>query len=56
MQNITYIRNAQLVLERGILWDGAMILADGKIQAFGKERVYCFYRPQTCINTRTVGQ
>ena len=38
MKKITYIHNAQLVLERGILWDGAMILADGKIQAFGKEK------------------
>ena len=38
MANLTYIFNGQIVLETGILWDGAMVIADGKIQAIGKER------------------
>lgn len=35
---ITAIKNAQIVLENGILWDGVLLLKDGKIEAFGKER------------------
>lgn len=38
MANLTYIHNGQIVLETGILWDGAMVIADGVIQAVGKER------------------
>ena len=38
MANLTYIHNGQIVLETGILWDGAMVIADGKIRAVGKER------------------
>ena len=38
MANITYIYNGQIVLETGIIWDGAMVIADGKIQSVGKQR------------------
>ncbi len=38
MEKLTYIHNAQLVLESGILWDGALLLSDGRICAFGPER------------------
>ena len=34
----TAITNAHLVLESGILFDGAMLVADGRIAAFGKQR------------------
>ena len=36
--SVTAIVNAQLVLESGILFDGAMVIEDGRIIAFGKER------------------
>ena len=36
--SVTAICNAQLVLESGILFDGAMLIEDGVITAFGKER------------------
>lgn len=36
--SVTAIVNAQLVLESGILFDGAMVIEDGRIAAFGKER------------------
>ena len=38
MANITYLYNGQIVLETGIIWDGAMVIADGKIQSVGKQR------------------
>ena len=38
MTDLTYIYNGQIVLETGIIWDGAMVIADGIIQAVGKER------------------
>ena len=38
MTNLTYIYNGQIVLETGIIWDGAMVIADGIIQAVGTER------------------
>ena len=38
MTDLTYIYNGQIVLENGIIWDGAMVIADGIIQAVGKER------------------
>ena len=36
--SVTAIVNAQLVLESGILFDGAMVIENGRIAAFGKER------------------
>ena len=33
----TIIENANLVLETGILWDGTLLLRDGKIAAYGKK-------------------
>ena len=38
MTNLTYIYNGQIVLETGIIWDGAMVIADGIIREVGKER------------------
>lgn len=38
MKKLTVIRNAQVVLEHGILFDGALILEDGKIAQIVKER------------------
>ena len=38
MANLTYIYNSRIVLETGIVFDGAMVIADGKIQSVGKER------------------
>ena len=38
MKNITFVKNAQIVLENGILWDGAIILSGDVICTFGKER------------------
>lgn len=38
MANVTYIYNGQIVLETGIIWDGAMVINHGKIQAVGKEK------------------
>ena len=32
------IVNANVVLERGILWDGAVLISDGKIVGIGEER------------------
>ncbi len=34
--NVSVIQNAKVVLERGIIWDGVIIVADGRIAAFGK--------------------
>ena len=36
MKNITYIKNAQIVHENGITWDGALIYEDGIIKAVGE--------------------
>ncbi len=38
----TVIKNAQVVLENGILWDGAIIIENGKIKEVGKERDMTF--------------
>lgn len=38
MKNVTYIHNAQIVLENGILWDGALVIEDGIIAQFGSEK------------------
>lgn len=38
MKITTAIINAQVVLETGIIWDGALLLADDKIAAYGKMR------------------
>ena len=38
MAKITAIKNAQIVLERGILWDGVIIVEDSKIKEFGSHR------------------
>lgn len=38
MKSTTYIKNAQIVHENGIIWDGALIYEDGIIKAFGAER------------------
>ena len=35
MSKITAIKNAQVVTERGIIWDGVIIVEDGKIKEFG---------------------
>ena len=35
---MTAIKNAQIVLERGILWDGVIIVEDSKIKEFGSHR------------------
>ena len=38
MAKMTAIKNAQIVLERGILWDGVIIVEDSKIKEFGSHR------------------
>ncbi len=38
MAKLTAIKNAQIVLERGILWDGVIIVEDDKIKEFGSHR------------------
>ncbi|MBQ8551669.1 MAG: amidohydrolase family protein [Clostridia bacterium] len=38
MNKITAIKNAQLVLENGIIWDGVLLIEDGRIKAFGSHR------------------
>ena len=38
MSNITYIHNGNIVLENGILWDGALLIENGKIAKIGKEK------------------
>ncbi len=38
MKNIKAIKNAQVVLENGILWDGVIIIEDDKIAKIGAER------------------
>ena len=35
---ITAIENAQIVLENGILWDGVILIGDGRILTFGSAR------------------
>jgi len=37
MANIIAIENAKVVLERGIIWDGVIVAADGRIVSFGKK-------------------
>ena len=34
--NVSVIKNAKVVLERGIIFDGVIVVADGRIAAFGK--------------------
>lgn len=38
MDDIKIIRNAQVVLENGILWDGAIIIQNGRIAQVAKEK------------------
>ncbi len=38
MADLYVVKNAQIVLENGIMWDGAIIVEDGKIKDYGKER------------------
>ena len=38
MTKIIAIKNAQLVLERGIIWDGVIIIENGRIKEFGTFR------------------
>lgn len=38
MQGKLYINNAQVVLESGILWDGVIVIEDGKIQNIGRKK------------------
>ncbi len=38
MKNLKAIKNAQVVLENGILWDGVIIIQDDKIAEIGTER------------------
>lgn len=38
MQDKLYINNAQVVLENGILWDGVIVIEDGKIQNIGNKQ------------------
>ena len=38
MAQLKVIKNCQIVLENGILWDGALIIEGNKILDFGKER------------------
>ena len=38
MTKLTAIKNAQIVLERGILWDGVIIIEDDRIKEFGSHR------------------
>lgn len=38
MKNVTYIHNAQIVLENGILWDGALVIEDGIIAQVAASR------------------
>ena len=35
---ITTIKNAQVVTERGIIWDGIIVIEDGKIKEYGEKR------------------
>ena len=32
------VKNAHVVTERGIIWDGAIVIENGKIKAFGEEK------------------
>ncbi|MFA7636162.1 MAG: amidohydrolase family protein [Monoglobales bacterium] len=38
MNKIKMIKNAQVVTENGIIWDGAIVISDGKIAQIGRER------------------
>ncbi len=38
MKDLKWIQNAQIVLENGILWDGVMVIEDGKIAQVGKKQ------------------
>ena len=42
MANVKVIKNCQIVLENGILWDGALIIEGDKILDYGKERDMTF--------------
>ena len=37
-QGYTFIENANLVLENGIIWDAALLIRDGKIAAYGAKK------------------
>ncbi len=37
MTKVKVIENAKVVLERGIIWDGVVVIEDGTISAFGKK-------------------
>lgn len=37
MKNITIIKNGNIVLENGIIWDGSIVIEDGTIKQVGKD-------------------
>ena len=42
MSKITAIKNAQIVLERGILWDGVIIVENDKIKEWSNYGLVVF--------------
>lgn len=48
----TAIKNANIVLENGIIWDGVILISDDKIATFGKERDIEIPQSASVINAK----
>lgn len=52
MHKLTVIQNAQVVLENGILWDGVIIIENGRITQIGSCRDICIPADAHCIDAQ----
>ena len=52
MKQVTAIHNAQVVLENGILWDGVILIQDGRILQVGSCRDVQIPEGACCIDAQ----